>query len=161
MIWRRRVRVVFLPPPLPRHGQLQHLPSRVSQGHSPRQQIPLRNRYWAPPRHPSCRRRHHHRRDPSPAPLDGPEPHDGSWPTTRAVLSPPRRARRADRVQAEIHARSQGQVFVGLYVGNKGLEETGIPATLVKVADALRREFMEAIVLVVSRVERGERSGAS
>lgn len=52
-------------------------------------------------------------------------------------------------------------MFVGLYVGNKGLEETGIPATLVKVADALRREFMEAIVLVVSRVERGERSGAS
>lgn len=47
-------------------------------------------------------------------------------------------------------------MFVGLYVGNKGLEETGIPATSVKVADALRREFPEAIVLVVSRVEEAQ-----
>jgi hypothetical protein len=39
---------------------------------------------------------------------------------------------------------------VGLYVGNEGLEDTAIPAALIKVADALRKELPQTLVMVVS-----------
>ena len=57
--------------------------------------------------------------------------------------------------QAEIHAKAQGQIFVGLYVGNELLEDTTIPLAMVKVADALRKEFPRTLVLVVSSVLSG------
>lgn len=39
---------------------------------------------------------------------------------------------------------------MGLYVGNELLEDTSIPLAMVKVADALRKEFPQTLVLVVS-----------
>lgn len=40
--------------------------------------------------------------------------------------------------------------LVGLYFGNSRLDNIDIPFTTTKVADALKREFSKAIVLVVS-----------
>lgn len=40
--------------------------------------------------------------------------------------------------------------LVGLYVENSRLEDVDIPFTSTKVADAVKREFSDAIVLVVS-----------
>jgi hypothetical protein len=39
---------------------------------------------------------------------------------------------------------------VGLYVGNELTEDTAIPRAMIKVADALRKEFPQTLVLVVS-----------
>lgn len=53
------------------------------------------------------------------------------------------------RDQSEIHVRSKGQVFVGVYVANAGLEDVSIPTPVAAVADALRKEVPQALVLVV------------
>lgn len=52
--------------------------------------------------------------------------------------------------QAEIHAKSKGLLLVGVYVGNKGLEDVSIPHSTAHVAEALKREFGGAVVVVVS-----------
>ncbi|GAA5894398.1 hypothetical protein JCM5296_005156 [Sporobolomyces johnsonii] len=50
---------------------------------------------------------------------------------------------------AELFVKTQQQVFVGLYVANERLGDTAIPLSLAKVADAIRKERPEALVLVV------------
>ncbi|GAA6047271.1 hypothetical protein JCM3770_001860 [Rhodotorula araucariae] len=50
---------------------------------------------------------------------------------------------------AEIHARNQGQVLLGLYVANARLGDTAVPHGVQRAADAVRRQRSEAIVLVV------------
>ncbi|ORY75053.1 hypothetical protein BCR35DRAFT_281011 [Leucosporidium creatinivorum] len=50
---------------------------------------------------------------------------------------------------AEAYTKTQGLVFVGLYVGNELLEDTSIPRAMAKVADALRKEFPQTLVLVL------------
>lgn len=52
--------------------------------------------------------------------------------------------------QAETYTKTQGLVFVGLHVGNELLEDIAIPRAMIKVADALRKEFPQTLVLVVS-----------
>jgi hypothetical protein len=49
-----------------------------------------------------------------------------------------------------VYAKGKGQVFVGLYVANRGIEDTSLPTATMRVADALKRELPQAFVLVVS-----------
>jgi len=52
--------------------------------------------------------------------------------------------------QAEVYAKSQVWVIVGLYVANAGLEEVGVPVTLGPAVEALRANCPQGCVLVVS-----------
>ncbi|GAA5918863.1 hypothetical protein JCM1841_002779 [Sporobolomyces salmonicolor] len=50
---------------------------------------------------------------------------------------------------ADLFVTTQQQVFVGLYVANERLGDTAVPLSLEKVANAIRKERPEALVLVV------------
>ncbi|BGP44868.1 hypothetical protein JCM10450v2_000683 [Rhodotorula kratochvilovae] len=50
---------------------------------------------------------------------------------------------------AEIHARKEGRVFLGLYVANSRLGDVSVPHGVQRAADAVRRERSEAVVLVI------------
>ncbi|GAA6001758.1 hypothetical protein JCM10207_002301 [Rhodosporidiobolus poonsookiae] len=50
---------------------------------------------------------------------------------------------------AELHCRQQQWVFLGLYVANERLGDTGVPRGVAQAASAIRKERPEALVLVV------------
>lgn len=54
-------------------------------------------------------------------------------------------------MQAELYAKSQGWLIVGLYVANAGLEDVAVPVTLGPAVDALRSNCPQGCVLVVSQ----------
>lgn len=141
------------PSSLRRDDELLHPTACLPQGRPPRRQV-ARSRNRPPGGHvrPDIESGHHRGRHPPPTPLDGAQPDDGSRPAAR---SSPRVVGweghdLTESLQAEIHARAKGQVFLGLYVANEGVEDTTVPPTTVSVAEAIRKEFTEAIVLVVS-----------
>ena len=51
--------------------------------------------------------------------------------------------------QAEIHAKAQGFVFLGLYVANEGVDDTTVPASTAAAADTMRKELPQTLVIVV------------
>ncbi|KAL8287659.1 hypothetical protein RQP46_003517 [Phenoliferia psychrophenolica] len=56
---------------------------------------------------------------------------------------------------AEIHAKAQGQIFLGLYVANEGVDDTTVPASTAAVADAMRKEFPQTLIVVVDNAKLG------
>lgn len=43
----------------------------------------------------------------------------------------------------------KGSRIVGVYVANEGVEDTAVPRTVGLIADQLREEFEETVILVV------------
>ncbi|GAA6036916.1 hypothetical protein JCM8097_006352 [Rhodosporidiobolus ruineniae] len=50
---------------------------------------------------------------------------------------------------AEVYAKQQQWAFLGLYVGNERLGDVSVPRSIGKAAEAIRKEKVEAVVLVV------------
>lgn len=51
--------------------------------------------------------------------------------------------------QAELHVKKQGKEILGLYVANERIGDLTVPLGLGKVADTLKKENPNAVVLIV------------
>lgn len=55
-------------------------------------------------------------------------------------------------IQAEIHVKQQGKEVLGLYVANERIGDLSVPLGLGKVADMIRQDNPDALVLMVRPV---------
>ena len=51
--------------------------------------------------------------------------------------------------QAELHVKKQGKEILGLYVANERIGDSTVPLGLSKVADTIKKENPNAVVLMV------------